>query len=277
MKLSEFATEEHPLRSSQIPLLMGCSWRSVLLMIKEFSDEVGAAADSGSAFHKAAETLHRHHKSYDDCIAESKACSDLYPKVDWDEVRLYFQPYYNDPRNQHAEFATFNGKVAIEEHFKIHFPNPEGTEEIVIQGTYDQIRIINNEYGEQKYRLIDLKTGKSMNLYDTLMHHTFQLACYWLGADFNNHKVDEIAIGYIYGYRQRGANLPSPDGIFAPHSLQNVDQCRTIMKGVFRRINAIRRGEIDITPGVNICNKCPARGPDVCLPIYEERISLLIS
>lgn len=263
-ELSEFATAKYPLRPSQLPHLILCPWRSVLMHLKEFEDQVGAAANTGSAVHKAAETLHRYNKNYDDCMTEAKAHTELYPLADWDEVRLHFQPYYNDPRNHDVNF------LGIEQQFTLEFENTQNPKEpIVMWGTLDQCRIVReNMFEEARTILYDIKTGKSMDVWETLMWHMMQLAAYVVGGESKGFGIDAVGIIYTNGYRKRGAALPSPQGVFVDVPM-TVETAKILLKGAFNRVNNIRRGEIEIIPGHH-CNKCPAKSISMCVPLYHE-------
>jgi hypothetical protein len=80
---------------------------------------------------------------------------------------------------------------------------------VVIRGTLDQIR---REGG--RLVVCDLKTGKGTGL--SMIHdYAYQQAAYVLAARASG--FPEAEPGYIircYGYRERSAKLPSPDGVY---------------------------------------------------------------
>lgn len=227
-----------------------------MIAMKLMDDSVGAAADTGSAVHKAIESMHHTGKAFDDCIMDATAAQSKYPKVDWNEVRLHFRGYFDDPRNTAAKI------LAYETQFKTQIS--EAGVDWTLQGTFDQIRL-----DKGRRMCYDIKTGSRCDAYETLMNHTLQLAAYWIGAETLGYSLDGVGIIYTYGYRKRGAELPSPTGVFLPHPMSRSD-CTLLMKGVSRRIQSIRNGEIDIVPGTH-CNVCPARSVSVCIPLYKEK------
>lgn len=265
--LTKFGSDEFPLRASSLPMLMQCPWRAVLLFAREYEDEVGTAAHTGSATHKAIEAWHSHF-DYFDALQTAKSFEREYPKVDWSEVELYFRPYTLDPRNRNATI------FAIEKSFKIAIKETQnreinielnGDKEVVITGTSDQLRLDNGQ------RMVyDIKTGKTYGGKTTLDVYTVQLATYWIGAVASGFQVDGIGVILPNGYRAKTALGLEPDGVFFRSPLTYPD-CSAILKGVYRRVMEIRAGNVSVVPGPH-CQFCPAGSPSVCVPILRSKM-----
>lgn len=215
-----------------------------------YHDDVGQAADTGSAVHRAVELWHRG-KSYDDALAEALAEAPVkYPKADPDETRLFFRPYTEDERNKNA--------TIIESEKRITFECSADETRVMFQGTFDQLR---NEQGA--YVLRDLKTGKRHDGYQMLSSHAYQLYAYWYGAVQIGRKVDAVGVIRAYDYRSR---TPGPVFWTSPASYQTAERA---MKRVVRMVARLRRGEIDIVPGI-ACGICPAQTVTNCEPVLHS-------
>lgn len=258
MDLSIFGTAEHPLRPSALAWLVRCPVQAVLAMYDEI-DEGGPAAQTGSLVHAAVAAFHLendHALKIGAAVAAMQQQAAAFPLADPTEARLYLEPYLADPRNAHAKTVAVEHRVRLE--LDPHPLDPTGAP-VVVRGTLDQIR-------EEGGRLLvcDLKTGQTSG-WAMLHDYALQQAAYTLAARESGFPGAEP--GYLirnYGYRARGAKLPSPDGVFwwLPF---DADGARQLLDRVRLQVALVRRGEIDFGPGPH-CTFCGQKGLDSCVP-----------
>ncbi len=270
--LEDFGTPEKPLRPSALAWLMKCGVK-VVLGFDEL-EESGAAADTGSVVHAAVAAFHLEPdvtRKVAAAVAEMQRtlAANTFPKADPNEARLYLEPYVIDPRNVNAEFATVAGRPAIELKVDLklqpHALDPTG-EPIAVRGTLDQIRIINGVPS-----VCDLKTGSKLTGWEMLHDYALQQAAYVLAArasGFPNAEPGQII--RCYGYRTRGAKLPTPDGVFwqLPFDAAGAS---LLLDHIRLKVALIRRGEVDFGPGTH-CNYCPQKGLDSCIPNANRKL-----
>jgi hypothetical protein len=273
------ADKENPIRCSRLSSIARCSGRIFLVSFLDNEDDVGGeAAQTGSlthagvaAFHKERGNLEIRQKAAWDAIAKTRQ---MFPLANIDETRLFLTPYINDPRNIHAQIVQWSdGEPAIEKQveFTLQPHRLDSTGELIyVQGTFDQIRYINGVP-----RIYDLKTGKKTG-WEQIHDYSVQQAAYLKGASQFISNIDPT--GYIircYGYRMKGANLPSPDGVFWCLPFKTWDAIDLLLDAVVFHVAMLRNGEVNFTPGPH-CTFCEFGGLTGCLPEFD-RIKLLMS
>jgi hypothetical protein len=285
-----------PLRCSKLGEFAKCTMRLYLVseLLSEREDEGGAAAQNGSLTHVGVAEFHRlqakslaeRKKAAWDAILASQA---KFPLSDETEVRLFITPYMDDPRNINANV------IAVEQEIRFNLPPHELDETglpIYCKGTLDQLRLINNVA-----YVYDLKTGKRTGI-EMIHDYATQMAAY-------THAVREVGRGRAtlhfdngsicratddgedwrqwqnaepgciirnYGYRVRGANLPSPDGVFyqPPFDSTMLDD---IMDAVRLNIALVRNGYVNFGPG-GWCSYCEFGGLTGCVHQFKQLLEL---
>lgn len=252
--MKDFGSAKHPLRPSQLPYLVLCSWRAVAREMKMLVNESGAAADLGSAVHLAVAAFHKGAKEVD-ALATMRDASAAFPLADLKEAERIFSRYAEDPRNRDAKVVATEEKVSA----KLN-PHYLDGPEIVIEGTLDQVRLVGNTY-----EVWDLKTGIREGLYFQTVY-CLQMAAYVVGARVKYPRA--VAGGYIRtkAYFTRGAVLPSPANAFIPANIPDPDK---LLDAVRWAVCCIRAGYVIPTPGEHCCT-CPFQGVEVCLPKLAE-------
>jgi len=263
-----FADKENPIRCSRLASIPRCSGRIFMLEFLDSEDgEGGEAAQTGSLVHAGVAEFHRTEGRLDtrkkaawDAIAANR---EKFPLADETETRLFITPYMDDPRNINAEFARLpDGTKAIElgVDFSIapHELDPI-KQPIFIQGTYDQIRI--GHWGVPS--VYDLKCGKPSG-WQMIHDYAIQIAAYTYGAKqfWSNIQVGKII--RAYGYRQRDAVLPSPDGVMLalPYSVDDID---ILLDNIRLHVALVRMGDVQLNPGSH-CSYCEHGGLSGCVP-----------
>jgi hypothetical protein len=286
--------KEHPVRCSRLASLVKCSMRVYLLgSIEDEDDSGGPSAQTGSVVHAGVAEFHRNsneslsirtQKGWD---AIAKAMAE-FPLAEKDEVRLFFQPYINDPRNIDAIIPLwFDGTPAVEKQIDFILPPHEidkTQQPIHVQGTFDHIRM---DILEPK--LYDLKTGKKTG-WEMIHDYLIQMCAYTYGIKYiAQHStflcdqnivnvLDRIKPGKIirnYGYRQikrdiyDNPNL-SPDGVFwkIPYTINLIED---ILENVRMHIGLYRNGYIQYGVGPH-CTYCEHGGILGCTDKYEQLV-----
>ncbi len=227
-----------------------------MLFLEECQDHSGKAADTGSAVHKAVAAFHRG-ADYQEAVEAMRASVQEYPLADMHEAELHFRPYSQDPRNQEAECVLIEEPVRL----VLEAPAYPTQEAIVIKGTLDQVR----RELDGRLTVHDLKTGKAHSGWDMMQIHAPQLAAYTLAASERlNEPCYPGSIIRSYGYRVRGAELPSPSGVFCEIAW-GIEECKLLMFSVCRIVELLRAGKPFVGPGSH-CGYCPAGGLESCLP-----------
>lgn len=252
--MSKFTTFgfDPPLRASATPSLMQCPMRAALLHLDVVESTSGEAAQTGSVAHAMIEHWHKGGAGVD-----SNELAAEFPDADRNKATKIFDAYAHDPRNQACEVA------AIEHRLDFTVPTPSGDLPVVFQGTLDQLR---REDG--RLRLYDVKTGR-VGGYAMTNAYAYQFAVYCVGATaFFGEPVEPGAIIRTQGYFARGAEPPSPEGVFYEMPI-TLDDCYRLVDNIVAVVERVRRGEIDVVPG-DYCSWCPAGGVSVCLNESER-------
>lgn len=266
--LSLYGTAAYPLRPSGLSKLVRCGVQVIGELLADFRDESGVAADTGSVTHAAVEAFHR---ADGDTAKRTQAGLDAiqaglskFPKAEKDDARIYFAHYANDPRNQRAEIIALEQSVSFT--LEPHESDPT-RQPIVVNGKLDQIRKIDG-----RMVVNDIKTGQSDGV-KMLHDYAYQLSAYLLGAKASGYpQVEGVSITRMYGYRKRGAVLPSPDGVFWFATI-NERVARLLLDRVRLEVARIRSGEVHFGPGEH-CSWCPYKGIDRCVPSFSRKIGL---
>lgn len=266
MKL--FAGRDNPIRCSRLSSIPRCSGRIWILEYLETEDsEGGEAAQTGSLVHAGVHGFHKEKGGLNarveaawNAIAANRA---KFPLADETEVRLFITPYMNDPRNINAVFAVMpNGEPALEQ--KVEFtltPHQlDPTNELIyINGSFDQVRL--SPLGTPLVH--DLKCSRK-TAWELIHNHAIQIAAYTLGAKRFWPNTQPGKIIQAYGYRARGAALPSPDGVFLsmPFGDSDID---ILMDNIRLHTALVRMGDIQLNPGPH-CSFCEIGGVTNCIP-----------
>lgn len=243
--LSAFATAAYPLHPSGLRNVIACPWRAVLEYISEASDGSGAAADTGSAMHRAAEAVHKEGATIAEALGVMAANKHLYPLADLEDAAKIFLGY--------AAYPQLGTVLRCEEKFTFTIspaPEDQTQEAIVVEGELDQVR----RHEDGRLRLWDIKTSKRQPV-DVMRDSMHQVALYCIGATV---LMDEKV-------HPGGVIMPRQKNMFIPFSW-TWDDIEELVNPVRRTIAAIRRGDIDAVPGAETCKWCPANGPELCLP-----------
>lgn len=259
----KIGTEEQFLRPSKLDRLVVCTMQHALDIAIDEEDGSGQAADTGSLVHSAVAEFHLA-KSVDEGIKAAWAALSVnagkFPLADSNEARLFLKPYLEDPRNTRAKIHAVERLVKLT--LPPHETDPTG-KPVHIQGTLDQIR---EETGQ--LWVMDLKTGKPLG-FDMVHAHTYQQAAYTLAAKAEGFPVVGAKLIRNWGYRHRGANLPSPEGVFweMPFDLETAE---ILLDRVRVAVARLRSGEIEFGPG-HQCTFCRHGGLAACLPEARRR------
>ena len=271
-----FADSKNPLRPSSLDKLIKCPLWLVLSM-GEPEDQGGIAAQTGSLVHEAVAAFHLEldvNKKGEIGLATLSSSFPKFPLADTTSARLSYTHYANDPRNYLARIVEINGKFAIE--YKVtlqltpHPSDPTG-EPVFIEGTLDQIRV-DDDGGLYIY---DVKTGSAKGGWEMIHEYAYQQAAYTLAARQNGIPVNPGYIIRTYGYRVRGATLPSAEGVFFAMPF-TIEVAHMLMERVALEVANIRRNEVHVGPGV-YCNYCQHGGLSRCIPKAEDTIGLKLA
>jgi hypothetical protein len=265
-----FGDREHPLRSSNLPALMRCSWRA-FLVASNLEDESGRAADTGSAVHAGAAAMHKG-ASVDEALAVLRRSTlEQFLKADLTDAEEVFSHYARDPRNQ--DKGIF---YAVEEKIELEIPadksDPTGAP-IIIRGTLDQIREVNG-----RLSVWDIKCSTYPG-WDILQEYAFQLAAYTVGA-CERWKIEVHPGGFILPRRyvgkfriENGKRVPvpkpetKPAGVFYESEF-DLRTARLMLRMIAKRVAQVRKGEALPSPG-SYCRYCPASSFGMCSSVYE--------
>jgi PD-(D/E)XK nuclease superfamily len=247
-----FATDAWPLHPSAMRGLITCPWRVVVRYLLEPEDDVGPAADTGSAVHAAVAALHRGKD-----VAESLGVMQVgiadYPRADLRDAAAMFLAYSADPRNMADEV------VYVEEQIQYNIaPAPEDPTgaQISVIGTLDQVR--RNAHG---LYVVDIKTSKKDPL-EVLHNATFQIAAYCVGASMK--LGQSVQPGRLVLPRKYMGQSPS---IAAAHWYYpwRLEDAGYILDSIRHIVARVRAGDVWHVPNPD-CNWCTFKSPDYCLP-----------
>jgi len=242
----------YPVHPSQMGDLVQCPLRIGLMHMFGDADEGGAAADTGSAMHKAAAAIHTG-KGVAEALEEMQKHLAEYPKADLTDAAGLFLKYANETRNKDAALSFPLVEKTIR--FSID-PAPEDPtgEKIIVEGTVDQVRLLS---WEGRHRAWDIKTSKKEPAYIRDMS-MFQLASYCIGASL------ELGVKVEPG----GVITPRHPNMWWPVSWKFED-IQQILLPVRRNVAALRAKQLWHVPNDG-CRWCDMRSPDVCLPKLQE-------
>lgn len=259
--LARFATADFPLHPSGFKGLMLCPWRVALRYLEQPADDSGAAADTGSATHKAIAEWHRGSDPAASIAAMMGAVAD-YPQADLRDAAGLFLAYAADKRNQEAEVILVEASLSFE--IAASPCDPTG-EPIVVEATVDQVR---REKGHKRPKVWDVKTSKK-DAISQLWLATMQLAGYCVGAaKLLGEPVDP---GGIIMPRKYKADGSGPAFWHATWEWEDLEQ---ILMPIRLRVSEVRRGILYHNP-TDECTWCHAKMPDLCLPkLRTARIAL---
>lgn len=253
MDFAKFGTPGFELRPSRLGKMLVCPWRVALVTMGD-EDKAGAAADTGSATHKAVAIWHRggDHAAAVRGMGEARA---EYPLADLQTAAALFLAYAADPRSASPELAL------LEQQLSWTIPaaedDPTGAP-IAMLGTPDQVRRENGAL-----RLWDLKTSSRMPA-EVLWDSTLQAAAYCLGA--------EQALGEPV--HPGGVIMPKRSPMYIPFVWGRDDVLR-ILQPVRDVVALVRRGKVWHNPTGDGCKWCHTGGPDDCLPRLRIELPII--
>lgn len=243
MKLSDFASDKHPLHCSRIPEFMTCPWKTLMSFLQINTRDGGSAAQTGTALHKAVSEWHNT-KEVKEALQAMKALGDVLPLADFADAERLFQKYIADPRNQEAQ--------VVHSEILLQGSIDRG---IVLEGTADQIR-----EEEGTWKVIDLKTSRLAGAF-VRNFHTYQLAAYaYLASKRFKRPVLPGSIIMVRAYEKQGQEA------YFPYDLTTED-VNALMEMVATRVRDVRVGDLVATPG-DTCNYCI--GVTSCLSKLRE-------
>lgn len=258
--LAEIGTVSHPLHCSALANLLRCPWRIALIYLNEPEDVSGPAANTGSATHAAIAAWH-HGKGADGAVEEMCERISEYPLADLADAARLFLAYTQDPRNYPEATVLCEQKVAFS--LAPDPSDPTGAP-ICIVGRLDQVREVDGVL-----RMYDIKTSTREGIV-LLAEHMFQAAAYCVGASmYLQRRVEPGALICPRKYFRRGVDpRTAPTGVFW-HFAWTYDDIDIMLGGIRRAVAAVRSGNVHFNPG-DYCQWCPAKTPDLCIPLYKE-------
>ena len=244
-----------------------------MLEMNIVSDDVGAAAHTGTAVGRAIELWHRGVEVNDalrQVKAESPGGDGRDPFLDYneDEVQTMFRRYASDPRNDRGIHNVPVNSLEAEVDFELP-PHPLNTtrQPIRITGHLDQIRIPAGLAAQ----VWDVKSGKSGGD-QMLADYAFQIAAYTVGAHKAGTWGNVMPGGIIRlrGYMGRAAEklAQGEHPVFFRYGMQ-YQHAMLLMEEVSLRVALMRTGEVCAKPG-RFCSFCPSGGLDFCLQRLSE-------
>lgn len=263
---TQFASVDAPLRASSLPSLLACPMRAVLLDAKLLGDEVGEAAETGSAMHAIAHEYHTTTKSVEQAIGDvTSRDGQKFPRADWPKAAKWSAAYCSDPRNRRD--VALHSELFVSGAFD-PAPHDVTRQLVYVRGTLDQIR--RDQHG--RYYVLDLKTGATQGM-AMLDCYAAQLAAYTLmmqaALGLDDDEVAPPAVARIRGYEGKGVDPTlSPPGVFYPSEF-SVAVCRQLIEEVTNVVADVRNGRVDFVPGFQCSTICPARGSANCLQKFE--------
>lgn len=217
--------------------------------------DIGVAADTGSAAHKAIALWHTIARgNIDAALVGMVQALQEYPKADLEDAEKLFRSYSSDRANQTARIVAIEQKVT----FTISPSESDPTgKPIVIMGTFDQIRD-----DRDVWKLWDYKTGKPDGD-DMVDDHTLQLAAYCYGATQHFKRIVEPG-GIIRG---RGYTSRSGKVFFGVR--WSYSHVSVLLDSLRETVAMIRRGNVFPVQG-KYCWYCPHGGPENCIPALVQ-------
>ncbi len=251
--LKDFGSAAYPLRASGLHGLVACTLRAGLEYLEMKKSESRKSADTGSAAHFAIANLHRG-ETETRAVAGMAEALGAFPLADLHQAGRIVEAYWADPRNRDAEFVTIKGATAVEVKVAaVLLPWEGDSPAIVIHGTADQIRIVDGVA-----EVWDVKTGDRDAVY-MQQEYAFQLAAYSIGFGETARPGGLIR---TKGYFTRGAEKPSPRGVFIPACIPDASK---LLDAVRLSVHLIRNGAVTANPGSQ-CDFCPFTALEYCQP-----------
>lgn len=256
--LSSFGGPSRPLRPSRVAKLVSCGMQVVL---DQHSEEAGGkAAQTGNLVHDAAEWYHKTTGAQEARVAAGLAALEAarvqFPDGDNEKARKIFGQYTQDKKNQDAEVVWCEQQVTLT---LAPAPGDPTGEPIIIRGTLDQIRLLND-----LYTVWDIKTGEYYTAPDSVTEYAIQQAVYTLAArETLDARITPGGLIYTPSYSKRGnPSAHIPLGL-------TVDQCWAIVSVVPAIVAEIRRGRPPTRPSVDGCKFCPFKTFPNCLKTFK--------
>ncbi len=255
LKTHNIGTEDHPLRASQVPMLVSCDWRYVLEFLECISDDGSReAAETGTAVGKVLASWHQGMGIIE--ALESVKCD--HPLADHDQIEKTAFAYIRDERNNPRTIAL--GEY-FERSVKLVLPphpiDPTGYD-IHITGHIDLIR----KEDDGTHTLWDYKNGKpgGFALANT---YAYQQLVYYLATKQILPSLRTGGIVRLRDYIRREVLAGKEDPqVFYYYSLTD-DAMRGMVDVIRLRVALARAGYAGPRPDVH-CVYCPADGLHFC-------------
>lgn len=258
-----------PLRISALNSLAQCPGFACLSTVDDSPG--GAAANTGTAVGRMCELWHKggeHAEAAAAAIRQTEAEVADHPKADFDEAKVWFTGYANDPRNKGVVPAT-----SCEQTVYLTLG------EFKFKGHLDQLR--RNKAGA--LRVWDIKSGQGARLSacscgqldktamggrEMVGRYAWQIAGYALAAtETLGETVLPGGIIRIRGYKwSNRCKWDKDDPAAAPvffHMPWTLDVCHEMMASAHHILSTLAEGKVPMHPGTH-CQWCPAGSPDVC-------------
>lgn len=278
--LRRYGSEAYPLRPSALPSLGRCPLFALMDDPRtELADRgVGPAAHTGTA---AGRMIQLYHEALG--LGEALKGRDLHMRIvqqveeereprgfemaRMDQAEAWFRAYWEDPRNPQDVVLPGSCEAEVRAIIPAHAGDPTG-EPIHIIGHPDQVRL-----RDGRLEVWDVKAGAPEGL-EMLYSHAWQLSAYAVACtETLGEPIQPGGIIRLRGYdavrRGGAAREPGSHQVFI-HASWSLDDARRMMGGVAYIVAAIRRGEVQILPGVH-CGWCAAGSPQNCGPRLRAR------
>jgi hypothetical protein len=224
-------------------------------LLGDGNDMAGADAHTGNLVHIGIQTFHQTKGNEVQAKAILESASKVYPSGDVTEALRLLEKYCRRETNERRGIVSHS-----EEKIEVTLrPSPfdQTQEEIVIQGTVDQIRQI----GRDTIYVVDHKTGRKPGE-DMVKEHATQLAVYMLGV--KRRWPEKNVVGFITRIQDLvRSNLPywwqMPFGGTEVELLN-------VLQPIIDRIAIVRMGRHHSTPGKH-CDWCPLSQYPACITV----------
>jgi hypothetical protein len=258
LPLSDFATEEHPIRASNLCTLARCVMDAVMRWNKD--DGGGVEAQTGSMVHAGVQAYHEANRNERVGYAVMASSTQEFPLADSAKARLHYQRYVQ------FEARKLPYKV-IDNERKITFRLPPARndptqKDIVIIGTRDQLR----EDNDGVLWVVDLKTGRK-KVEDMILDYSPQLAAYQQAT------IEAYPDREVRSAIARSSDLIYTGPFFHPMPWEPA-QAKQILAFVADRVAAVRSGSIAPTAN-KYCAYCQYTALKYCSKgEMPERVAL---
>ena len=249
---TDFATEKMPLRGSMLKFFVECPLRYELTL---GTDRVAnGPMETGSAVHWLIEEFERTKSP----IGEKhyKQAEKKWPQATPDAIREYFAGYARKAGELTAKYGSVIG-IETQGTTRLAPAKIDPTQkEIVINGTWDQLRALEGDDGVFTYNLIDFKVS-TQPIADMIKTYALQLASYTIGVGqkFNTDKVKCFVANPLL--------MAKPRSMFIYPAKFTIAKCNRLLDIVRLHIAAIRSGVTPAIAGYS-CKYCPKRSPENC-------------